>query len=367
VDSPYLTIDLDKIEHNARAITGLCRAHGISVTGVTKAVFGHPEVAKAMIRGRVASLGESRLDSIRRMKEAGIGVPCMLLRLPPLSGTDAVVDSADVSLNSEISVLGGLAEAARQHGGVHDVIVMVDLGDLREGVWPEDLAALVRAASQLRGIRIAGIGTNLSCFGGVIPSEASMTRLVELASEAEQALGHPLDWISGANSSGLELIAAGRMPARVNHARIGEAILLGRETIRRTAWPGTVQDAFTLHAEVLECKRKPSVPVGERGEDAFGNLLQFDDRGLRTRALLNVGREDVRIAGLTPLEPGVAILGASSGYLVADVTDAPRGIKVGDELAFAPDHGALIAAMTSKSVRKCAARAGQPLKDRKDP
>lgn len=364
MDSPYLTIDLDKIAHNARAITDLCQTHGITVTGVTKAVFGHPEVARAMLRGGVSSIGESRLSSIRGLKQAGIAVPCMLLRLPPFSGVEAVTESAEISLNSELAVLDSLATAARRRGAAHDVIVMVDLGDLREGVWPDDLIPFLRAASQFAGIRIAGIGTNLSCFGGIIPSEANMARLVDLADEAEQVLRHPLDWISGANSSGLELIAAGRMPARVNHARIGEAILLGRETIRRKPWPGTMQDAFVLHAEVLECKRKPSVPLGERGEDAFGNLPEFEDRGIRSRALLNVGREDVQIEGLTPLAPGVAILGGSSGYLVVDVSKSRQAIKVGDQLAFSVDYGALIAAMTSESVQKCPLRAGRKVEDR---
>ena len=358
---PYLTIDLDKIEHNARAIVGLCHEHGIVVTGVTKAVCGHPEIAKAMLRGGVASMGDSRLENIRRLKSAGIDAPCMLLRMPPLSGVEAVVASANISLNSELSVMAGLSEAAQRHGKTHDVIVMVDLGDLREGVWPDDLVAFVRTASQLRGVRLTGLGTNLACFGGVMPTEANMNRLVELAREVENAVGQTLEWISGANSSGLELIAAGRMPREVNHARIGEAILLGHETIHRRPWPGTVQDAFVLRAEVLERKRKPSVPVGERGQDAFGKLPAFEDRGVRTRALLNVGREDVRVEGLAPLDPGVTILGGSSGYLVVDVTEASSDIQVGAELAFSLNYGALLAAMTSEYVKKRPIKGGRPV------
>jgi predicted amino acid racemase len=360
---PYLTIDLDKIEENARAIVALCRECDIEVTGVTKGVCGHPEIAKAMLRGGVTSIGDSRFENIHRLKSGGVDAHCMLLRVPPLSGVDDVLASADLSLNSELSVLAGLSEASERLGKVHDVIVMVDLGDLREGVWPDDLVSFVQATLRLPNIRLAGLGTNLACFGGVVPTEANMTRLVELAREVETASGRTLDLISGANSSGLELIAAGRMPKQVNHARIGEAILLGRETMRRRPWPGTFQDAFVLRAEVIERKRKPSLPIGERSEDTFGELPAFEDRGDRQRALLNVGREDVHVEGLVPLDPDIAILGASSGYLVVDVTEASSDVEVGAELAFSLEYGALLRAMTSEYVKKRPVKGRMPIED----
>jgi predicted amino acid racemase len=355
---PYLTIDLDKIEHNARAIVSLCAQHGITVTGVTKGVCGHPDVADAMLRGGVSSIGESHVENIHHLKSGGVATSCMLLRLPPLSAVDEVVEIADVSLNSELEVLAGLSRAALQRGRVHDVIVMVDLGDLREGVWPGELVPFVREARRLSGVRIKGIGTNLACFGAVAPSAENMSRLVELARETEKTLDITLEWISGTNSSGVELIAAGRMPKRVNHARIGEAILLGRETVHRRPWPNTFQDAFLLHAEVLELRRKPSVPIGERCEDAFGQYRTFEDRGDILRALLDIGREDVDIEGLTAVDPGIVILGGSSDYLVADVTAAAPRIHIGDQIAFSPKYGALLAAMTSEYVEKCPVRGG---------
>ena len=342
---PCLTIDLDKIEHNARTIVGLCKQHGIDVTGVTKGVCGRPEVAKAMLRGGVSSIGESHIENIHRLKAAGVSTSYMLLQIPALSAADEVVEAVDVSLNSELAVLEGLSAAARRHGRVHEVVLMVDLGDLREGIWPDELVPFVREALRLPGIRIKGVGTNLACFGAVAPSADNMNQLVELAREIEQTFGSTLEWISGVNSSGLELIAAGCMPMRVNHARIGEAILLGRETIHRKPWPGTFQDAFVLHAEILELRKKPSLPVGERCEDAFGKHPAFEDRGEVLRALLNVGREDVDVGGITPIDARIMILGGSSDYLVADVSGA-AGVRVGDELAFSVTYGALLAAMT---------------------
>ncbi|MGE5219749.1 MAG: alanine/ornithine racemase family PLP-dependent enzyme [Chloroflexota bacterium] len=358
---PYVLIDLDKIEHNARTVVGLCQAHGMEVVGVTKCTCGHPEVGQAMRRGGVVALGESQLENIHRLKDAGVDAPTMLLRLPSPSEAAEVVESVDVSLNSEISTLAALSRAAQKRGRRHDVIVMVDLGDLREGLWPRELTNFMRETVRLPGIRVTGLGTNLACFGGVMPSEENMRRLGELANDVERIFGFKLDRVSGANSSGLNLIAAGRMSARINQARIGEAILLGRETTHRRPWPDTFQDAFSLHAEILELKRKPSAPLGERSEDAFGHLTAFENRGEIERALVNIGREEINIEGLTPRDARLKILGASSSYLIVDTSAAAGMLKVGDELSFAVNYGALLTAMTSEYVKKRAVRAARKL------
>ena len=305
-----------------------------------------------MLRGGVADIGDSRLRNIQRLRAAGIDVPFTLIRLPALSAVDEVVSSVDTSLNAEISVVQSLSAAARAQGRVHGVIIMVELGDLREGALPEELINLAQQTAVLPGIRIRGIGVNLGCFAGVMPDADNMNRLVALAESVEQTLGEELELISGINSGGLQLLAQGDMPERVNHARIGEAILLGRETTVRQALPDAHQDAFVLYAELLELKLKPSKPSGLRGEDAFGGSAQFETHGSIVHALLNVGREDVDIGGLTPLDPGVRILGASSGYLILDMSHVGREIQVGQELAFTLSYSALLRAMTSEYVVK---------------
>ncbi|MEN8176293.1 MAG: alanine/ornithine racemase family PLP-dependent enzyme [Pseudomonadota bacterium] len=355
---PCLNIDLDKIEHNARIITGLCRDHGIAVTGVTKVTCGNPQVAAAMLRGGVIGIADSRLENIRRLRDAGIPGPRMLLRIPPLSGVDTVVQAADISLNTEPAVLEGLSEAAQRHGRLHEVILMVELGELREGIPPDELLPLVEETLKLAGIRIVGLGTNLACFSGVVPSAAHMQRLVDLAEAIERRFAIDLRWISGINSSGLELIASGQLPERVNHARIGEAILLGRETTHRRPWPDTFQDAFELQAEILELRRKPSRPAGELAEDAFGRQPAFENHGQILRALVNVGREDLVVEGVRTLDSRLRILGASSGYTALDVSAAEGELRVGDVLTFSVNYAALLAAMTSEYVKKQPRRAG---------
>lgn len=355
-------MDLDAVEHNARVIVGFCAARGVEVTAVTKGVCGHPDVARAMLRGGVGSLADSRLENLRRLQAAGIDAAGMLLRLPALSAVEQVVETVATSLNSELDVLAGLSAAASARGRVHNVLLMVELGDLREGIPPGDLPAFVDAALRLPGIHLKGLGANLACLTGVVPTVDNMRQLADLAEAVEQACGITLECVSGINSSGLELLAAGGLPGRINHARIGEAILLGRETIHRKPWPGTRQDAFVLRAEVLELKRKASLPQGERTADAYGRRPQFTaDRGEVWRALLNVGREDVYVDGLAPLDSRLTILGATSGYLVLDVTPAAGRLRVGDEVAFTLNYGALLAAMTSEYVQKRPLRKGAGL------
>jgi len=352
MDSPTLQIDLSKIEHNARAVTDLCGRYGIAVSGVTKGVCGDPEIAAAMRRGGVVGLADSRLENLHRLRQTGVAGPLMQLRLPTLSRADSVVDRCDTSLNTEPAVLEALSAAAQRLNRVHEVILMVELGDLREGLGPDELLPTVELAMRLAGIRVVGVGTNLACLSGVVPSAANMHQLVELAQAVEQHCGIALRWISGVNSSGLDLLVTGQMPTRVNHARIGEAILLGRETTARRPWPGTFQDAFELQGEILELRHKPSCPVGERSEDAFGHHPAMQNHGRILHALVNLGRQDVDIDGIHPLDPRLNILGASSDYLVLDASAAEGELQVGDSLAFALNYSALLAAMTSPYVAK---------------
>jgi predicted amino acid racemase len=196
------------------------------------------------------------------------------------------------------------------------------------------------------------VGVNLTCYGGVLPSVENMTRLVEVAEAIEARYGLSLDIISGGNSSSLKLLASGKMPSRINHLRLGESVVLGFETAEGTRIPGTEGDAFTLAAEIVELQTKPSVPVGEIGRDAFGQVPVFEDRGMRRRAIVAAGRQDLRIDAMSPRDDKIIILGASSDHMILDVTDSSREWQVGDAVEFDLAYGALLAATTSPYVTK---------------
>jgi predicted amino acid racemase len=353
MSGPAVTVDLSRIERNARAVVERCAASGIEVFGVTKGTCGMPQVARAMLRGGVAGIAESRFENIHRLRDSGISCPIMLLRGPPLARAEDVVRNVDLSLQSELAIIREISRIAERLGRVHDVILMVDLGDLREGIWPSELLPTVEQVMQLRGVRIAGLGTNLTCFGAILPTEENLGQLLAHAYKIERFTGEKLDWVSGGNSSSLPLLLAGRMPEGINNLRIGEAILQGgRDTFLEEPWPALDRDVFLLSGELLEVKVKPSVPIGKSGLDAFGQKPKFTDEGDRLRGIANIGREDVIVEGLEPINIGVRVLGASSDHLVLDLTKADPPLKVGDMIRFRMNYGALLAVMTSEYVEK---------------
>jgi predicted amino acid racemase len=310
-----------------------------------------PEVASAMIHGGVSWIGESRLDNIERLRKNNINVPFLLMRSPHKSDVKRVISLADISLNTEYEIIEDLSEASIKNNIVHKIIIMIDLGDLREGIWPNELIPLVKEIMNMKGVKIIGLGTNLTDLNGTIPTSENNQQLVELAEQVEDNFNIKLEYLSAGNSSSLKLLESGKIPNRINHFRIGEGILLGRETIYREKFPNTYQDAFVLSAEIIEKKLKPSVPIGEIGQDAFGNIPSVQDKGMMKRCILNVGRQDTNIEGLSPRGSTLEILGATSDHLLIDSTN-DIDLNIGDVISFDLNYSALLASMTSPFINK---------------
>lgn len=348
---PCVTIDLKKIEHNTKQLVKWCSDRQIEVMAVTKGICGLEKVARTFIKGGAKKLGDSRIENIIALKQAGIPVPIYLLRIPMLSEVEDVVRWADGSLNSEVEVIKALSAAAKDFDKEHKVILMVDLGDLREGVLPENVLDTVSEIINLPNIDFEGIGTNLGCYGAVKASYDNMKSLVDLAKEIEKTFGIKVKTVSGGNSSTLMLLKEGVLPKGITQFRLGEGIILGNDPSTSKPLPDTYQDAIVLKTEVIEVKIKPSYPIGEIGLDAFGNKPVFEDKGPMRRAIVALGKQDCRIEGLIPVDKSIDILGASSDHLLLDVTKS-NNIKVGSIIEFNLSYGALISLMASKYVKK---------------
>ncbi|MCU1355118.1 MAG: hypothetical protein JWM89_536 [Acidimicrobiales bacterium] len=348
--TPRLEVCLDRIHHNARTLVERLGARGITVAGVTKATLGAPEVARALVAAGVTSIGESRVENLEALRHAGLTSPMVLIRSPMASQADRVVAAADVSLNSEVAVLEQLSAAAVAQGRTHGIVLMVELGDLREGVLPADLLDVARRTGELPNLSLRGIGTNLACQSGVAPDDDNMAELSALAASIEAALDITLDLVSGGNSANLGWAMRTATVGRVNHLRLGESILLGTDPLDRRPIDGLHTDAITLVAEVIESKAKPTRPWGIIQQTAFGLQDAPTDRGTTSRAILAIGRQDVDPDGLVA-PPGLEILGASSDHLVLDAGDAP--LPVGTEVRFQLDYSALVRAATSPFVARC--------------
>lgn len=324
---PRIIINLDKIRANTERAVSVCGAQGIEVVGVTKACLGDPEVGRAMLDGGAVMIGDSRLANLRRHKEAGIKAPLMMLRLPSLSEADELAGLVDISLNSELSVIETLGRAANACGSVHEVILMVDMGDGREGIRPQDVGDVIAKAARLTGIRIKGIGTNVACLAGAVPTPDNMELLCALAADAARITRMDNIVISSGNSSAWELIESGTIPHGVNQVRFGEAILLGRETARGRLIEGMCHDAFVIEAEIVE-----SIPA--RGNHHIAAL----------------GRQDIDAGEIYPVDASWMIGKASSDHLVL-VKDG-KTVQPGAVVSFIPGYESLMRAMTSPFVAK---------------
>lgn len=348
MNAPRLEIDLDKIHHNACTLVERLSARGISVTGVTKASLGCREIAMAWLRAGVRGLGDSRIENIESMRDAQVPSTMTLIRSPMLSQVQQVVEQADISFNTELDVIRQLSSAAQKAKRTHGVVLMVELGDLREGIMPEELVETVRETLRLPNIQLKGIGTNLACRYGVTPDTNNMAELSRLADEIDATFGPILSIVSGGNSANLEWALSGADIGRINDLRLGEALLLGCEPLHRQPIEGLYTDAFTLIAEVIESKLKPSQPWGEIGQNAFGESAAITNRGNIAQTILAIGQQDIDPSGLQPAG-GIKLLGASSDHLIVE---SDRCLPIGNEVSFQLNYSALLRATTSPLVTK---------------
>lgn len=351
---PQLEVDLSILRSNARQVITHCQQQGIRVCGVVKGVDGLPEVARAMRLCGAEELGTSRLEQVERCRAAGVGGPWLLIRIPGLSELPDVVRLCETSLQSERVTLDALEEECVLQGKTHRVIVMADLGDLREGFWDKDemVNVCVHVERELPHVELAGVGVNLTCYGSTKPTPEKMQALLDIAAHIEKRIGRKLEIISGGATSSYTLVHWGTMPAGINHLRIGENILLGKDL--QVNWgiqdmDYLRMDGFTLRAEVVEVREKPTYPIGEFAIDAFGRKPVYVDRGIRRRAILALGRADVgELESLIPREAGLTVIGGSSDHCIVDVEDCPCRLEVGDIVEFSLCYSHLLYA-TSRS------------------
>ena len=354
---PQLEFDLALLRSNADAVISRCRGMGIRVCGVVKGVDGLPEAARVLRAAGAEELGTSRLEQVAKCRAAGVPGPWLLIRIPGLTELPDVVALCETSLQSEWPTLLALEEECLRQNKTHRVIVMTDLGDLREGFWDKDELVDVceRVERDLPHVQLAGIGVNLTCYGSTKPTPEKMNELVGLARRVEQRIGRKLEIVSGGATSSFTLVHWGTMPAGVNHLRIGEAILLGKDLqvdwgIRDMDY--LHMDALTLRAEVVEVKDKPTYPIGEFAIDAFGRKPVYEDRGIRRRAILALGRADVgELESLIPREPGMTVIGGSSDHCIVDVEDCPRRLQVGDIVEFSLCYSHMLYATARSDMR----------------
>lgn len=344
---PRIEVDLAKIRRNTQTLVSRLGLRGISVTGVTKAVCGHPAIARAMLEGGAVGLADARITNVQRLRAAGLTDPITLIRTPMLSQADHIVKSCETSYNTEMLVITALAATAIRKGAVHGIVLMVEMGDQRDGILPENLADIAQQVMQMSGVALKGIAANFACLSGLAPTTLQMAAFCDLANEIEGVCGPFLKIVSGGNSANLPWALGEHATGRVNDLRLGEAILLGVEPVSGDRIGGMHTDAFTLVAEVIETDAKPPPSPIALIDPTPGRLRIVTPSGAPARMILAMGHQDTDIPGLS-MPVGSTLLGATSDHLVIGT---PRTLpKVGSEVRFQMNYNALMHAMAAPDI-----------------
>lgn len=347
---PLVTIDRHRLMHNVEALIKLTAAASITPIAITKLFQGNPEIAQIMIDKGIKMIGDSRMQNLIKLKD--IEAEKLLIRIPMMSEIDQLVEYADMSLNSELDTIKAISDYCNKNNLSHKIILMLDMGDRREGILEKDLDFYVEEIIKLPSVELIGLGVNFGCYGGIIPDQAVMERFVAHKIHLEKKYNLDLYHMSAGNSLTLHMVWEKNLPQGCNYLRIGQSINLGVEDKYGQVIEGFMADVYTLHAEVVEKKRKSSLPEGEIGIDAFGNVPVFEDKGDIDRIILAIGKQDVLFEGLIPMDKGVEILGGSSDHMILDVSHAEKEYKLGDKVSFRMNYSSILSALNSDYVYK---------------
>lgn len=358
---PVLEINTQAVYQNALTLRQICRQQGIEPTAVIKGFNAHGAITEAIIRAGYRRVASSRLPHLRIVKEQGYNVETVALRIPMLSEVAKVVQYCDISLNSELKTLQSLQEEAVRQGKTHKVILMRDVGDLREGIIDGELflQLALTVEKEFSHLHLHGVGVNLTCYGSVIPTMENLSILVEDARSIEQQIGRKLEVVSGGSTSSLPLVIKGGMPQGINDLRIGEALVVPCDLLGYwgCAVPELSNACLILKAEIIEIGDKPTMPTGNQGANGFGSFRQYVDRGIRRRALLALGVFDVGdYEKLLPVDPDIEVLGGSSDHLIVDINDSRRDYQLGDKIEFELCYKSMLFATGNPLVEKVEVR-----------
>jgi len=350
-----LTIDLEVLHHNIRAVDRWVLNHGASWSLVTKAMCGFSPVLEALAISGVRSMAESRLSNLQAIKDMETPVETWYLRLPHYPALEKVVSLADVSLNTEFEIIEALNREAAKQGKIHRIIIMIELGDLREGVLPGSLIPLYERIFELPNIEVLGIGSNLGCLSGAVPNIDQFSQLAMFRELLQLKFNRPLPLISGGTSAVIPMLRDGILPKSINHFRVGESVFLGTDLINGDWLEGLRNDAITLEVEVVEVKEKNQSPQGDTTDmtpfEEFSTTVH--PPGSRAyRAVITVGQLDTEVRGLTPLNEDYELVGASSDLAVVNVGENHENLRPGSIIRFRPAYGALVRLMAGKYIEK---------------
>ncbi len=351
----YIELNRKKLRYNYKYLDDLFRKNDIKWGIVTKLMCGNETFLREVLDLGIKQVGDSRVSNLKMIKKINPEVETMYIKPPPRRSIKSIVRYADISFNTEYTTIKVLSEAAIQLNKTHKIIIMIELGELREGVMRDDLIEFYGRVFELPNIEIIGLGTNLTCLSGVLPSQDKMIQLSLYKQLIEARFNKKIPLVSGGSSVTIPLILENRLPAGINHFRVGETLFFGNDIYHNVDIEDMQHNLFHLYTEVIELSEKPVVPDGELGENLEGESISINEElyGETTcRAIIDLGLLDVDREHMTPVDESIEFAGASSDVIVLDLGDNKRNYKVGDLIEFNLDYLGVLKILNSEYIDK---------------
>lgn len=351
----FIVLDFKKLKSNFNYLDNLFKRKNIQWSIVSKVLCGNKDYLKVLQQFKVKQICDSRVSNLKMLKELNPDIETIYIKPPAKRAVKSIVQYADISTNTGIQTIKLLNEEACMQNKTHKIIIMIEMGELREGVMRDDVIDFYYQVFNLSNIEVVGIGTNLSCLYGVLPNQDKLIQLSLYRQLIEEKFHKKIKYVSGGSSVTIPLIFQNLLPKGINHFRVGETLFLGTDVYNNTNLKKMQTDVFVLYSEIIELIEKPFVPTGDMGTNVEGHTYDFDDKLIGKtayRAIVDIGLLDVEDKHITPLDNKISIVGGSSDMFVLDLGNNETNYKSGDLIAFKMDYMGLLRLMHSKYIDK---------------
>lgn len=351
----YLTLHRGKLKQNFEFLKKTFAENEVSWGVVSKMFCGNRLFLQELINLGVTEVHDSRISNLAMVKSLNPEIQTVYIKPVSKRNIGKMVQFADVSLNSELDTIRWISQEAVEQKRTHKIIIMVETGDLREGVMGEQLVEFYSQVFQLPNIEVIGLGTNLNCLNGVMPSTDKLIQLSLYKQIIELKFNKEIPWVSAGTSVTIPLMLTQQLPKGINHFRVGETLYFGLNLVEEKVIEGMNGDVFELHAEIIEMQEKPLLPVGNLAANPQGEMAKVDEAlyGKSSfRAIIDIGMLDVDPKYLIPCDEDFEILGASSDMLIINLGQNPNKYKVGDTLNFDMKYMGALSLLNSNYIDK---------------
>lgn len=351
----FLNLNKDKLQHNYGMLQHWFNDNNIEWGVVSKLLCGNRLYLEELVRLGVTEFHDTRISNLKMIKQVAPDATTVYIKPPAKRSISSIIKFADVSFNTDYTTIKMLSDEAGKQNKIHRIIIMIEMGDLREGVVGDHLMEFYEKIIDLPNINIVGLGTNLNCLNGIMPSQDKLIQLSLYKQLIEAKFNIEIPWVSGGTSVTVPLLIKQQLPKQINHFRVGEVLFFGLDLFTNQTIMGMHNDVFKLYAEIIELYEKPKIPNGDQGFNVSGQTPTYpaEDYGKQSyRAIIDIGLLDCNPTYLIQEDEEIDIIEASSDMLVLDVRQNTQNYKVGDLIAFRLKYMGVLGVMNSDYVDK---------------